>query len=77
MSAAGAASSSPHGVRSAIVFAVEATRRWAAGGITSDACMPGGSWTGLQRHWDPEVLARVRPVAAEPLWDVSLALLAD
>ncbi|WP_022927301.1 SDR family NAD(P)-dependent oxidoreductase [Patulibacter americanus] len=36
------------------LFAVEATRRWAADGITANALMPGGIWTPLQRHWSPE-----------------------
>ncbi|WP_033346202.1 SDR family NAD(P)-dependent oxidoreductase [Catenuloplanes japonicus] len=40
-----------------VLFAVEATRRWSQEGITADAVMPGGIWTGLQRHWDPAVLA--------------------
>ena len=34
-----------------VLFAVEATRRWAAEGITANALMPGGIWTPLQRHW--------------------------
>ncbi|CAB4909100.1 unannotated protein [freshwater metagenome] len=36
------------------LFAVEATRRWAADGIAANALMPGGIWTPLQRHWSPE-----------------------
>jgi NAD(P)-dependent dehydrogenase (short-subunit alcohol dehydrogenase family) len=36
------------------LFAVEASRRWAADGITANALMPGGIWTPLQRHWSPE-----------------------
>lgn len=43
-----------------ILFAVEATRRWADDGITANALMPGGIWTNLQRHWDPAVLARMK-----------------
>jgi NAD(P)-dependent dehydrogenase (short-subunit alcohol dehydrogenase family) len=34
-----------------VLFAVEATRRWARDGITANALMPGGIWTPLQRHW--------------------------
>lgn len=34
-----------------VLFAVEATRRWADEGITANALMPGGIWTPLQRHW--------------------------
>ncbi|GGJ83765.1 oxidoreductase [Streptomyces camponoticapitis] len=33
-----------------ILFAVEATKRWAADGITANALMPGGIRTNLQRH---------------------------
>ncbi|MFD3486290.1 SDR family NAD(P)-dependent oxidoreductase [Streptomyces sp. NPDC058665] len=33
-----------------ILFAVEATKRWAADGITVNALMPGGIRTNLQRH---------------------------
>jgi len=43
-----------------VLFAVEATRRWAADGITANALMPGGIFTGLQRHWDPDVLAAAK-----------------
>jgi NAD(P)-dependent dehydrogenase (short-subunit alcohol dehydrogenase family) len=43
-----------------VLFAVEATKRWAPDGITADAVMPGGIWTNLQRHWDPEALAAVK-----------------
>lgn len=43
-----------------ILFAVEAHRRWADHGITTNALMPGGIWTNLQRHWDPDHLARLK-----------------
>lgn len=43
-----------------VLFAVEATRRWAGDGITANALMPGGIWTNLQRHWDPDVLAATK-----------------
>jgi NAD(P)-dependent dehydrogenase (short-subunit alcohol dehydrogenase family) len=33
-----------------VLFAVEATRRWAQEGITANALMPGGIATALQRH---------------------------
>lgn len=46
------------------LFAVEASRRWAADGITANAVMPGGIFTNLQRHWDPEVLAATKRAAA-------------
>ncbi|MZD09630.1 SDR family NAD(P)-dependent oxidoreductase [Streptomyces sp. SID5785] len=36
------------------LFAVEATRRWAADGIVANAVNPGGIATGLQRHFTPE-----------------------
>ncbi|EFQ82938.1 oxidoreductase, short chain dehydrogenase/reductase family protein [Aeromicrobium marinum DSM 15272] len=47
-----------------VLFAVEATRRWATDGITVNAVMPGGIFTNLQRHWDPEVLASTKRAAA-------------
>ncbi len=43
-----------------VLFAVEATRRWADEGIVAKALMPGGIWTNLQRHWDPELLASMK-----------------
>ena len=43
-----------------VLFALEATRRWAAYGITAAAAMPGGIWTNLQRYWDPVVLADMK-----------------
>ncbi|MBG6224622.1 NAD(P)-dependent dehydrogenase (short-subunit alcohol dehydrogenase family) [Arthrobacter sp. CAN_A2] len=49
-----------------VLFAVEATQRWAEDGVTANAVMPGGVWTGLQRHWDPEELAATKArVAAQ------------
>ena len=44
-----------------VLFAVEATRRWAEGGITANALMPGGIATALQRHVaeaDPDYMKR-------------------
>ena len=35
-----------------VLFAVEATRRWAEDGISTNALMPGGIMTRLQRHVD-------------------------
>jgi NAD(P)-dependent dehydrogenase (short-subunit alcohol dehydrogenase family) len=43
-----------------VLFAVEANPRWERDGITVNAVMPGGIATGLQRHIDPEALARAR-----------------
>jgi len=43
-----------------VLFALEATRRWANDGIAAAAVMPGGIWTNLQRHWDPAVLAEMK-----------------
>jgi NAD(P)-dependent dehydrogenase (short-subunit alcohol dehydrogenase family) len=40
-----------------VLFAVEATRRFADDGITANALMPGGIVTNLQRHMDPAVVA--------------------
>jgi NAD(P)-dependent dehydrogenase (short-subunit alcohol dehydrogenase family) len=39
-----------------ILFAVEASRRWAADGITANAVMPGGIHSNLQRHLSPEFM---------------------
>jgi NAD(P)-dependent dehydrogenase (short-subunit alcohol dehydrogenase family) len=47
-----------------VLFAVELTRRWAAEGITANALMPGGIWTGLQKHWDPQVIEELSVTAA-------------
>jgi NAD(P)-dependent dehydrogenase (short-subunit alcohol dehydrogenase family) len=44
-----------------VLFAVEATRRWADDGITANALMPGGIATNLQRHLEPDYIeTRVR-----------------
>jgi NAD(P)-dependent dehydrogenase (short-subunit alcohol dehydrogenase family) len=43
-----------------VLFAVAATARWAADGITANALMPGGISTNLQRHQDPAYIERVR-----------------
>jgi NAD(P)-dependent dehydrogenase (short-subunit alcohol dehydrogenase family) len=47
------------------LFAVGASARWADDGITANSCMPGGIWTGLQKHWDPAVLAATKIAAAD------------
>ncbi|WP_294567772.1 SDR family NAD(P)-dependent oxidoreductase [uncultured Arthrobacter sp.] len=47
-----------------VLFAVEASRRWAADGITVNAVMPGGIWTNLQRHWAPGAKAAAQAAAA-------------
>jgi NAD(P)-dependent dehydrogenase (short-subunit alcohol dehydrogenase family) len=43
-----------------VLFAVEATKRWAGEGITVNALMPGGIRTKLQRYVTDEDLARLR-----------------
>ncbi|HYS40193.1 MAG TPA: SDR family NAD(P)-dependent oxidoreductase [Pseudonocardiaceae bacterium] len=43
-----------------VLFAVEATSRWAADGITVNALHPGGIRTNLQRYVSDEELARLR-----------------
>ncbi|GAA4206102.1 SDR family NAD(P)-dependent oxidoreductase [Actinocatenispora rupis] len=43
-----------------VLFAVEATRRWAADGITVNALMPGGIRTNLQRYVSDAELDRMR-----------------
>ncbi|RIX28630.1 SDR family NAD(P)-dependent oxidoreductase [Amnibacterium setariae] len=48
-----------------VLFAVGAWQRWAGDGITANACMPGGIWTNLQQHWDPEVLRREQARATD------------
>jgi NAD(P)-dependent dehydrogenase (short-subunit alcohol dehydrogenase family) len=54
-----------------VLFAVEATRRWAADGITVNALMPGGIQTNLQRYVTDEELDRLRRQSggsAAPNW---------
>jgi NAD(P)-dependent dehydrogenase (short-subunit alcohol dehydrogenase family) len=43
-----------------VLFAVEASKRWAADGITANALMPGGIRTNLQRYVPAEELERLR-----------------
>jgi NAD(P)-dependent dehydrogenase (short-subunit alcohol dehydrogenase family) len=47
-----------------VLFAVEATRRWADDGIFVNALMPGGIRTNLQRYISPEELDRMRAAAS-------------
>src|SRR5262245_21727079 len=52
-----------------VLFAVEATKRWADDGITSNALMPGGIRTNLQRYVTDEELAELRRRAGTtPNW---------
>jgi NAD(P)-dependent dehydrogenase (short-subunit alcohol dehydrogenase family) len=46
-----------------VLFAVEASRRWASDGITANALMPGGIRTNLQRYVTAEELDRLRAAA--------------
>jgi NAD(P)-dependent dehydrogenase (short-subunit alcohol dehydrogenase family) len=46
-----------------VLFAVEATKRWAGDGITTNGLMPGGIRTRLQRYVSDEDLARLRAQA--------------
>jgi len=46
-----------------VLFAVEAAKRWASDGITVNALHPGGIETNLQRHVNPEEIARLRAQA--------------
>lgn len=49
-----------------VLFAVEATRRWADDGISANALMPGGIFTALQRHvGGSDYIARARERFAE------------
>ena len=43
-----------------VLFAVEASRRWSGEGITANALMPGGVWTTLQQHWEPDTLRAMK-----------------
>jgi NAD(P)-dependent dehydrogenase (short-subunit alcohol dehydrogenase family) len=48
-----------------VLFAVGATRHWAADGITANAVHPGGIMeTNLSRHMDPEQVEQLRATAA-------------
>ncbi|HEX3789103.1 MAG TPA: SDR family NAD(P)-dependent oxidoreductase [Pseudonocardiaceae bacterium] len=47
-----------------VLFAVEASRRWADEGITANAVMPGGIRTNLQRYLDEAELARISGLAS-------------
>jgi len=47
-----------------VLFAVEASKRWAGDGITANALMPGGIRTNLQRYVSEEDLERMRTAAA-------------
>ncbi|MFJ6216886.1 SDR family NAD(P)-dependent oxidoreductase [Streptomyces sp. NPDC092296] len=54
-----------------VLFAVEATRRWADDGITVNALMPGAIRTNLQRYVSTEELDRMRALSggpAAPAW---------
>jgi NAD(P)-dependent dehydrogenase (short-subunit alcohol dehydrogenase family) len=53
-----------------VLFAVEATRRWANDGITVNALMPGGIRTNLQRYVPDEELERMRIAAGatDSMW---------
>jgi NAD(P)-dependent dehydrogenase (short-subunit alcohol dehydrogenase family) len=53
-----------------VLFAVEATRRWASDGITANALHPGGIRTNLQRYVTDEELERLRAQSgpAAPNW---------
>jgi NAD(P)-dependent dehydrogenase (short-subunit alcohol dehydrogenase family) len=48
-----------------VLFAVEATHRWASDGITVNAVMPGGIRTNLQRYVTEEDLDRMRRQASD------------
>lgn len=49
-----------------VLFAVEATRRWADDGIVTNALMPGAIRTNLQRHITEADLDRMRAQSGDP-----------
>ncbi|MFR9778207.1 SDR family NAD(P)-dependent oxidoreductase [Micromonospora sp. MS34] len=54
-----------------VLFAVDATRRWADDGVLTNALMPGAIRTNLQRYVSDEELARLRAESgggASPSW---------
>ncbi|MEU8262844.1 SDR family NAD(P)-dependent oxidoreductase [Micromonospora sp. NPDC048999] len=53
-----------------VLFAVDATRRWADDGILTNALMPGGIRTNLQRYVSDEELDRMRALSGggAPAW---------
>jgi NAD(P)-dependent dehydrogenase (short-subunit alcohol dehydrogenase family) len=54
-----------------VLFAVEATKRWASDGIAVNALMPGGIRTNLQRYITDDDLARMRAASGggtAPRW---------
>jgi NAD(P)-dependent dehydrogenase (short-subunit alcohol dehydrogenase family) len=50
-----------------VLFAVEATRRWAGDGITANSLMPGGIATNLQRHLPPDYMQNARRAGNLPI----------
>jgi NAD(P)-dependent dehydrogenase (short-subunit alcohol dehydrogenase family) len=51
-----------------VLFAVEAAKRWAPDGITSNALMPGGIRTALQRHQDPDNNPEIKAIFDNYPW---------
>jgi NAD(P)-dependent dehydrogenase (short-subunit alcohol dehydrogenase family) len=49
-----------------VLFAVEATKRWASDGITANALMPGAIRTKLQRYVSDAELDRMRAASGDP-----------
>jgi NAD(P)-dependent dehydrogenase (short-subunit alcohol dehydrogenase family) len=47
-----------------VLFAVEANRRWSGAGIFTNALMPGGIRTNLQRYVTDDELARMRAASS-------------
>nr|WP_273377663.1 SDR family NAD(P)-dependent oxidoreductase [Actinopolymorpha pittospori] len=67
-----------------VLFAVEATRRWASDNITANAVMPGAIYTNLQRHTDggrgsgtipPELIKTIEQGAATAVFAATSPLL--
>jgi NAD(P)-dependent dehydrogenase (short-subunit alcohol dehydrogenase family) len=51
-----------------VLFAVEASKRWAADGITANALMPGGIRTKLQQHQEAAMTPEVQAVWDSYAW---------
>jgi NAD(P)-dependent dehydrogenase (short-subunit alcohol dehydrogenase family) len=51
-----------------VLFAVEASKRWAADGVIANAAMPGGIRTNLQRHQEANLTPEIKEVFDNYPW---------